>query len=148
MSTAMRAAATHAQRTMSWRLYGATFLIAHSSKEPTDADYDDALRGYQTHLGHFDGILISSLGGGPNFAQRKRTTEFWRGKSMPRTVVMTSSPLTRGIITAMNWFLTESPILATSFADYETALRHLGVSPARGSDVETAVNELHGGLGD
>ena len=129
--------------TMCWELNGRIFVIVHSKHPPADPDYDAALNGYARHLGDFDGILISTAGGGPNFAQRKRTLDFWEGKVPPTTVVMTSLQVTRGIITAMNWFRHDSPIIATAFDDFVRAFDYLHVSPARRTDLQTAVTRLH-----
>jgi len=133
------------EKTMLWELSGSTFVIVHSASAPHDDDYDSALGGYAKHLGRFRGILIHSTGGSPNAAQRKRTTDFWQGKTLPKTVIMTSSVVARGAITALNWFVSQ-PLKAVRPDDFREAFEYLEVVHAEQASVEETVTKLRRGL--
>ena len=128
-------------KTLVWELVGPVFVIAQGETVPTDDDYDSALRGYGQHLGSFSGILIHTLGGAPNAAQRKNTSEFWKGKSLPTTVIMTSSAIARGAITALNWVLPQQ-MKAVKEDDFAGAFAAMSTPAAFHSQVRDAVARL------
>lgn len=131
-----------AQRTMSWELCGPIFVIAHNKEDPDDAEYDHALAGYEEHLGVFNGILISSTGGAPNLTQRRKTTDFWKGKDLPPTAIMTSSRMTRGVITAMSWVLPAPKIASMDLHDFDAAFRYLALASEWHEKVRQTVARL------
>lgn len=128
-------------RTLVWELVGPVFVIAQGETEPTDDDYSGALRGYAQHLGKFTGILVYTIGGAPNAAQRKATSEFWRGKELPVTVVMTSSAIARGAITALNWVLPQQ-MKAVKADDFAAAFANMNTPAEYHAQVRDAVARL------
>ncbi len=129
-------------RTMAWERSGTVFVIVHSPQAPSDEDYRGALDGYAKHLGRFRSILIYSEGGAPNPAQRKRTTDFWQGKELPPTAIMTSSTLARGVLTALSWFFPEQKLRAVKDNDFRTAFEHLQVPVSERAAAEQTVARL------
>lgn len=129
-------------KTMMWELCGPVFVIVHSTENPSDAEYTQTLDGYQQHLGAFNGILICTDGGAPNLKQRKATTEFWKGKDLPRTAIMTSSKVTRGVITALSWVLPAQKINAVEFNDYAGAFSYLEVPEQWHTQIKQTVGRL------
>jgi hypothetical protein len=128
--------------TMRWERCGSTFVIAHSDTAPTNEDYDQTLSGYHQHLGLFNKILISSGGGAPNSSQRKKTTEFWKGKIVPKTAIMTSSRMARGVITALGWLMPSSQMVGVDFDDFPSAFRYLELPVDQHSKVIQVVIRL------
>jgi hypothetical protein len=107
--------------TLKFGLSGSTLVIVHGSGAPTDSEWD----AWMERMAHadYDNILISSLGGGPTAAQRRRTNKFWRGKRVPRFSLLTTSRFVVGIVAAFNWFLNDqlrpfSPGHASQALDY------------------------------
>jgi hypothetical protein len=128
-------------KTCRWELCGSIFVAVHSHAAPLDAEYDDGLRGYETHLGRFRGILIFTRGGAPNARQRKRTTDFWVGRDLPKTVIMTSSTVARGVVTALNWFMAQK-LKAIDSDDFAGAFDYLEVAPDERPAVQATVLRL------
>jgi len=82
---------------------GQTLVVVHSAETPTDAEWDAwvermAQRDYKN-------ILISSLGGGPNARQRRKTNKFWQNTQIPRFALVTTSRFVLAVVKAFNWFL-------------------------------------------
>jgi hypothetical protein len=130
---------------MRWELSGSVFVIVHGPKSPTDAEYRATVQAYGKHLGRFRSILIHSDGGAPNPAQRKQTTDFWEGKSLPRTAIMTSSSIARGVMTALNWFFPQK-LKAVKDGDFRTAFEFLEVPFAEWAPAEQTVARLRNEL--
>lgn len=135
-----------AGKTMQWERTGSVFVIVHSPLNPTVSEYDQALAGYDQHLGRFNGILIHSEGGAPNALQRKRTTEFWEGKTLPKTAIMTSSSVVRGVITALNWFFPQE-LRCPSDGYFQGAFEYLAVPQDQQKLVTQTVHRLRRELG-
>src|SRR5262249_27181347 len=82
---------------------GDLFVVVHRAKPPTDEEWTDYLESWRPlDMGNMR-TLVFTDGGGPNPAQRKAATEALGGKSS-LTAVVSSSPLIRGIVTALGWF--------------------------------------------
>lgn len=129
-------------RTMAWERSGTVFVIVHGPQAPSEEDYTATLDGYAKHLGRFRSILIHSDGGAPNPAQRKRTTEFWEGKELPNTVIMTSSTFARGVLTALSWFFPEQKLRAVKDGEFRLAFEHLQVPLPERTGAEQTVARL------
>jgi hypothetical protein len=130
---------------MRWALSGSVFVIVHGPKPPTDAEYQATLQAYGKHLGRFRGILIHSDGGAPNSAQRKQTTDFWEGRNLPKTAIMTSSSIARGVMTALNWFFPQK-LKAVKEGDFLTAFEYLEVPSVERALAEQTVARLRNEL--
>lgn len=90
-------------RTLQFDKSGQTLVVVHSAEAPSDHDWDAWLS--RMELLDYRNILILSRGGGPTASQRRKTNKFWRGKSVPRFALVTTSRFVIGIVKAFNWFL-------------------------------------------
>lgn len=71
------------------------------------------------------GVLVYTLGGGPNSKQREQLRDALHGLQAPPTAIMTASPLVRGIVTGLNWFFRDPGIAAFAHEDFDGALSYL-----------------------
>jgi hypothetical protein len=120
-------------KTMLWSFEGSIHIIVHSEAVPTDEEWAAYLAEFPEGdklLQHK--VIVYSLGGGPNGAQRSRLVHSLRGGA-PRAAVLTDSSLMRGIGTAVSWFVRSLKIF--SLHDRAAAFRYLDMSSA---DIERA----------
>ena len=91
-------------KSLLWSYDDPLAIVVHSEAAPTDREWDaylaefpepDVLAGLK--------IIVYSLGGGPNGAQRSRLVHLLRDRT-PRAALLTASALMRGIGTAVSWF--------------------------------------------
>jgi hypothetical protein len=98
-----------AMLTMKYQLSGSRLILLHSKDPPPASDWgpymNEARRMDQVCQGDLSraGILVFTDGGAPNATQRSEINEWLAGRKI-RTAVVMSSPLVRGIVTALNWF--------------------------------------------
>ena len=113
-------------KTMLWSYDETLAIVVHSEAPPTDAEWDaylaefppgDRLVGYK--------IIVYSLGGGPNGAQRGKLVQLLKGRP-PRAALLTSSSLMRGIGTAVSWFIRSLKVFALD--DRVAAFHYLDMS--------------------
>lgn len=107
-------------------------VIVHDRKPPQEAEWQRWLEMYQRALPELRGVLVYSLGGGPDAAQRGALIELTKGWGQgPPTAIVTGSVVMRGLVTALHWFL-PAHLRAAMFApgDLEHALDHLRVPSA------------------
>jgi hypothetical protein len=84
-------------------------------------------------------LLVVSRGGGPNAAQRKALVDSLGSHATKfATAVCSSSPIARGITTALGW-LTPARITGFAYDDRRRALDFLAVPAARQAGVLIAV---------
>lgn len=76
------------------------------------------------------GVLVYTLGGGPDSKQREQLRNALHGLQAPPTAIMTASPLVRGIVTGLNWFFHDPRIAAFPHVDFDNALRYLSKNGA------------------
>ncbi|HTQ04988.1 MAG TPA: hypothetical protein VMI54_14085 [Polyangiaceae bacterium] len=82
---------------------GPVFVTVHGTEAPSDEEW---LRYLETGKAHFAGVrasLIITEGGGPNGQQRALLTERYPEFGPLPVAVVSDSPLTRGIVTALRW---------------------------------------------
>jgi hypothetical protein len=74
-------------------------------------------------------VLVVTDGGGPDVVMRGELQDFFKkhGHS-PKTAVVTTSVLSRGIVTAVGWF--NPNIKAFAPVHFQAALEHLGIARA------------------
>lgn len=103
-------------------------VVLHTQAAPSGRDwsaYVDLLREYGPGRVELLGIVFSD-GGGPDSAQRAEMLGVFGGQ-MPRTAIISSNPLVRGVTTAFSWF--NANVKAFSPAAVGDAFKHLGVTP-------------------
>jgi hypothetical protein len=125
---------------------GEVMLAAHTSKPPTDVEWD----GYLALLRGRDVEKMRSLvftdGGAPNTAQRGQLNDALKGKTSIGAVV-SSSALVRGVVTALRWF--NPKIKAFAPTDTAQALTYLSIkSPRDIAIIRTSMADLRVALGD
>ncbi len=88
------------------REMGSLMVTVYSQNEPSDPDWDDHLEHLIRHYhrwGPSSRRLSWALGGVANASQRARLVRLM-GPNRGRGAVLTSSPLVRGVMTALSWF--------------------------------------------
>jgi hypothetical protein len=84
---------------------GRVAVAFHDEQNPTDAEWNAWISLYTAlHAAHGDETraLVRTLGGAPNAAQRASLGNALGRKGQP-SAVLTSSTLTRGVVTAISW---------------------------------------------
>jgi hypothetical protein len=114
---------------MHWLISDSWGLLMHDKGPPTDQDWQHWLAEYKKLADDLQGLLVYSLGGSPTPVQRGELIQFLASRStLHRTAMITPSPLVRGALTAVNWFV--KPMLrAVIFApsQLEAAFDHIGL---------------------
>ncbi len=135
--------------TIAFARIGDTLCLCYvDRKGPSDADWGAWLARLRTP--DFDKLLLSSTSEtGPNSKQRRLVADLWKssGRAMPRAAKLTSSPVTRGALTALSWLLPNLPMRAFSPEDLTGALHWLGTSVSP-SEVSALLLDLATGDGD
>jgi hypothetical protein len=129
------------KRTTNWALVKNVFAIVHTDQAPDAAEFSDTIEGYRRHYGQYDAVFITTRGGAPNARQRKQAAEFWQGRVLPPVVILTSSAMVRGVITALNW-LSAQRLAAFAPTEFNAACRHLGLSWDAREAVRAATEHL------
>jgi hypothetical protein len=98
------------QKHMAWSTAGEAFVVVHDDAPPSDSDWRAWLREYSASIaaGKTRVLVVFSSGGAPTTAQRKDLLALLhQTESPPTTVMITSSAVARGVITAVGWFIRE-----------------------------------------
>jgi hypothetical protein len=119
-------------KTMIVRQVGAgendVLLFLHTARTPERNEWSEMMAGIAryTRLGDFRRlrILVVTDGGGPDTAMRGELQAFYKSRNhSPKTAVVTTSVVSRGIVAAVNWF--NPHIKAFSPRSFPDALAHL-----------------------
>src|ERR1700677_1427776 len=94
-------------RHMAWSILGDLMLVAHDDGPPSDDEWRTWLHEFETAARKgLRANVISSLGGGPTSSQRRELlAALARLDRAPPALILTSSALMRGLVTAISWFL-------------------------------------------
>lgn len=131
-------------KTMQVDRVGDLLIVAHGRENPSDDEWNEHMAATDTVRNKFRGVLVTSLGGGPNAGQRKTLLDL-AGSQTYLTCICTDSIVARGVITAFNW-LSPAPMHALPYAQIDRALEILEVPVVERGDVKQAVARLHGKL--
>lgn len=135
-----------------WRVASNVLVVVHGRSAPSDSAWAELLRA-STHA-QPDGkrtviarraILIFSLGGMPTPAQRARLAKVRMapGASAPPIVLVSDSPLARGVLTAVSWIVPGLRSLRTYAVERRlAALQALELEPEAVPAVEAALADL------
>ncbi len=88
--------------------------------------------------------MVITEGGGPNSAQRRTLNDFLRGRTT-LVVLVSSSPIARGITTALSWFNPKVRSFAPDTID--AAFEYLGVAEQDKLPIWTQIRKLRAELG-
>lgn len=135
------------ERTFLWSTAGNVGVFVHGLKEPLDAEWRNSIDQLAAEASTMKGILVYTLGGGPNSSQRKYLAEMWkrRGAMVP-TALLTPSAVIRGIATALNWVLPK-PIRTFSPEQVEDAAGYLQLNKDETRAAQAKIAELRAALG-
>jgi len=113
-------------KTLLWSFEGTLHIIVHSQAAPTDREWEAYLADFPEgeKLVKYR-VIVYSLGGGPNGAQRSRLVHLLSGGA-PRAALLTGSSLMHGIGTAVSWFIRTLKVF--SLNERAAAFRYLDLS--------------------
>jgi hypothetical protein len=121
---------------------GGIAVIVHDSETPSDEEWASWVSEYRITAAKLKGVLVYSLGGGPNGKQRSEFTPiFSELDHIPPTCIVTSSVAMRGIVTAIRWFVPQSRhVKIYPLADLDRALADLGLAQDVRAEVTRSVH--------
>jgi hypothetical protein len=134
------------KRTFHYDIAGNAHVAVHGPVSPGDEEWQAYLDDILNRVHECRGVIVNTTGGGPTAAQRRASTEHWnRYGSTPRMAIMTISPVVRGMVAALSWFLGTN-IRAFSIDGFTDAGKHLALSDADINDVREMVKKLRAQL--
>jgi len=133
---------THPLRgsTMQFGRVGSIYVCVHPSTPPSSGEWDTWLEDVEREVPTLSGALVYTEGGGPDARQRKETAAMWnrQARSLPIAVV-TKSPVVRGMLTALNFFLSR-PLRGYAPEQLDEALtEYLKVAPEQQAELRRVV---------
>ncbi|KIG13414.1 hypothetical protein DB30_08090 [Enhygromyxa salina] len=133
-------------RTFLYDIAGNAHIAVHGTAPPDDQEWQAYLDDILDRVHECRGVIVNTMGGGPTAAQRRASTEHWnRYGSTPRMAIMTVSPVVRGMVTALSWFLGTN-IRAFPIDGFSAAGKHLALSDADIEAVRAMVDKLRAQL--
>jgi hypothetical protein len=133
---------------MAWTVAGDLIITVHDERAPADDEWRSWIRDFEGNIERLRAVVVHSLGGGPTSSQRKELLNVInRSERVPATVIMTSSALMRGLVTAIGWFLPPER-RATMFKldEIGPAFDCLGLDASARSIALTELNKLRASL--
>src|SRR5690349_14838883 len=103
---------------------GNLMITINTTKPPSDAEWNDYLEKFRRHGPEKIRTLIFTDGRSPTAAQRKMVNDMLAGKPTTAAVIC-SSPLVRGVVTALSWFNPKIKVFAPN--ELNAALEYLNV---------------------
>ena len=133
------------KRSLVCRLIGTVLLLCEDKETPADWEWDECL-GLLTELkakcqqsGETPKVLVATLGGGPNAAQRKRLETVLDGKPIPVAVISDSLKL-RFITAAVALFNADHRAFPT--VERLEAYKHLRLNTSQTRQLEAAIQQM------
>lgn len=108
---------------MAYHYVDRVMLLAHTAQNPGEAEWEGYCALMAEVRGELRGVLVYTLGGGPNSKQREQCRVAIENNPSG-AAIMCGSAVVRGIITSLNWFL-DNRLMAFSLHDFEGALRYV-----------------------
>lgn len=105
------------------------FVGVHTAEKPTSEEWRQHCSVIERERQATRGVLVFTLGGGPTTQQRHEMRAALHEVPAPPTAILTASPLVRGIITSLNWFLSNQ-VKAFEPAEIDRALKYLATGNA------------------
>lgn len=134
------------KRTFHYDIAGNAHVAVHGTVAPGDEEWQAYLDDILDRVHECRGVIVNTTGGGPTAAQRRASTEHWnRYGSTPRMAIMTVSPVVRGMVTTLSWFLGTN-IRAFPIDGFDDAGKHLALSDADIVKVREMVKKLRAQL--
>lgn len=129
--------------TMRHHFHGRTLITVHTAEPPTDPEWDAVLQDFQDRKP--ERVLVFTEGGGPATLQRGRLNDALGGKPLT-TAIVSSSPVVRGIVTALSWFNPDMRVFHPDRA--RAALEYLGIASEQHAACMGRVQKLATSLRD
>lgn len=129
---------------MSWSVVANVGVIVHGSGAPSVTEWEGWLAEYRRRSSGLKGVLVYSFGGGPSSKQRTDVLKIVEKlQYVPKTVMVTSSTIARGIITAMSWFVApQKRAEVFSLPQLEDAFAALGLIESERQQVYECIARL------
>jgi hypothetical protein len=113
-------------RTMKFAFVGGSVWVGvHGVEAPTSEEWRLHCLEIERVRNETRGVLVFTLGGGPDSHHRKAMRDSFHGLTAPPTAVLTGSALVRGIVTALNWYYGDDLVAAFAPSELERALVYL-----------------------
>ena len=133
------------KRSMVSSIVANVLLLCENNESPTDWEWDECLgllqelKAKNDQAGEQVKVLVSTLGGGPNAAQRKRLEGVLGGRSTPTAVISDSLKL-RFISAAVALFNADHRAFTT--VERLEAYKHLRLSGTQTRALEAAISQM------
>src|SRR5262245_47578488 len=121
-------------QTLADELVAHTLVIVHAHKPPAPKEWTAHCAEIVQRRAAIHGVLVIAHGSGSNATQRHELREAWGPGTPPPVAVMTRSVVTRGILTALNWFMSNR-LKPFSNDDFAGAFAYAQVPPAAQAEV-------------
>lgn len=105
------------------------FVGVHTAEAPSSEEWRRLCSDIERERLTTRGVLVFTLGGAPSTQQRQEMRAAIGDIAVPPCAILTASPLVRGIITSLNWFL-GNQVKAFDPNDIERALRYVASGKA------------------
>ena len=115
-------------------------LIVHDEHPPTDDEWKEWLSVLRTSGPSFRAVVVYSLGGTPTSRQRRELSQTLNElATRPSTVLISASPLARGVATAVNWLVPSRRAEAYGPDELSAAFGEIRLAPATRDAVTRAL---------
>jgi hypothetical protein len=122
---------------LSWTLHQDIMIVVQSPGLPSSADWSEYIQ--DARGASFTGVLVIGEDNKLGPTQRADVEDLLK-RHNARNAVVTSSTITRGVLTALRWF--GLPIKAFLPSDLDGALKFLAVPQAQHNDVLATLEKL------
>ena len=119
-------------------------IAAHSSNDPSDEEWEAFKRFSMELPAEVDRYVIATDGGGPSAKQRAAVNEVVKWRAQPRVVIISSSTLVRGPVSALSWF--NPRIRAFAPPEFHEAMKYLELTPTQSGQVGVELRKLQAEL--
>lgn len=132
----------HEARHLFRELVDGVELIVHDEHPPGDAEWKEWLSVLRASGPSFRAVVVYSLGGAPTSKQRRELSQTLNElTTRPTTVLVSASPLARGVATAVNWLVPDRHADAYGPDELPVALSAIRLGDATRAAVMHALHE-------
>src|SRR5262245_14002748 len=89
---------------MLWTYADGVLVVVHTAQVPTDDAWNAHCALIERVRRELRAVVVYADGGGPSSKQRQEMRRALQG-AIPPVAILTNSVLVRGIVTSLNWFL-------------------------------------------
>lgn len=132
--------------TMADELVAGTLVVVHKPEPPSSSEWTVHCREIAKRRPGLRGVIVVANGSGPNTLQRQELQEVWGAATPPPIAIMTRSSVLRGVLTALNWFMSNR-LKAFRETDFDGAFDYLGLEASARTEVMVAMRKPAADLG-